>query len=165
MDDSAEPSNVLANVREARAAAPAAKLILLTQRMDRTWLAHASSAGIDAAIAKSTRPAALGLLIREVAADNVFNAIAPAAASADCGANGSDLTARELEILRLVAAGGSNSSIASRLWVAEQTVKFHLSNIYRKLGVANRTEASHYAHVNGLLDAWAPEPAAVERAA
>jgi hypothetical protein len=36
--------------------------------------------------------------------------------------------------------------------VTEQTVKFHLSNVYRKLGVANRTEASHYAHMNGLAD-------------
>jgi DNA-binding CsgD family transcriptional regulator len=38
------------------------------------------------------------------------------------------------------------------LWVTEQTVKFHLSNIYRKLDVANRTEASRWAQVNGLLD-------------
>jgi DNA-binding CsgD family transcriptional regulator len=66
------------------------------------------------------------------------------------------LTARELEILGLVAEGASNSSIARQLWVTEQTVKFHLSNVYRKLGVANRTEASHHAHVNGLLDATAP---------
>ena len=54
-----------------------------------------------------------------------------------------ELTARELEILRLVASGNSNRRIAQRLWVTEQTVKFHLSNVYRKLGVANRTEASH----------------------
>ena len=37
--------------------------------------------------------------------------------------------------------------------MTEQTIKFHLSNVYRKLGVANRTEASHYAHVHELLDA------------
>jgi len=37
------------------------------------------------------------------------------------------------------------------LWVTEQTVKFHLSNIYRKLNVANRTEASRWAQLNGLL--------------
>jgi hypothetical protein len=40
--------------------------------------------------------------------------------------------------------------------VTEQTVKFHLSNIYRKLGVANRTQASHYAHVHGLLSLERP---------
>jgi DNA-binding NarL/FixJ family response regulator len=51
-----------------------------------------------------------------------------------------------------MAAGATNSSVARQLWVTEQTVKFHLSNIYRKLGVANRTEASHYAYTHGLLD-------------
>jgi DNA-binding NarL/FixJ family response regulator len=72
------------------------------------------------------------------------------------------LTARELEILRLVAAGLSNNRIAAQLWVAEQTVKFHLSNIYRKLGLANRTEASHYAHMHGLLGAPARTAAGPE---
>jgi DNA-binding NarL/FixJ family response regulator len=50
-----------------------------------------------------------------------------------------------------VAEGLSNQKIAKQLWVTEQTVKFHLSNIYRKLGVANRTEASRWAHRRGLL--------------
>jgi DNA-binding NarL/FixJ family response regulator len=61
------------------------------------------------------------------------------------------LTTRELEILKLVAGGSTNVEIAQRLWVTEQTVKFHLSNIYRKLEVGNRTQASHYAHINGLV--------------
>jgi DNA-binding CsgD family transcriptional regulator len=43
------------------------------------------------------------------------------------------------------------------LWVTEQTVKFHLSNIYRKLKVANRTEASRWAQLNGLLPAHREE--------
>jgi DNA-binding CsgD family transcriptional regulator len=63
------------------------------------------------------------------------------------------LTRRELEILRLVADGHSNAQLARMLWVTEQTVKFHLSNIYRKLDVANRTEASRWAQLNGVLDA------------
>jgi DNA-binding CsgD family transcriptional regulator len=62
------------------------------------------------------------------------------------------LTRRELEILTLVAEGRSNSQVAQVLWVTEQTVKFHLSNIYRKLDVSNRTEASRWAMVNGLLE-------------
>ena len=61
------------------------------------------------------------------------------------------LTKRELEILRLVAEGHSNAQLARMLWVTEQTVKFHLSNIYRKLDVANRTEASRWAQVHDLL--------------
>lgn len=63
----------------------------------------------------------------------------------------SDLTRRELEILKLVAEGHSNSQLARMLWVTEQTIKFHLSNIYRKLDVSNRTEASRWAQLNGLL--------------
>ena len=61
------------------------------------------------------------------------------------------LTSRELETLSWVAQGYTNGRTARKLWVTEQTVKFHLTNIYRKLGVANRTEASHYAMVNGLV--------------
>jgi DNA-binding NarL/FixJ family response regulator len=71
-----------------------------------------------------------------------------------------DLTRRELEILRLVAEGHSNSQLARMLWVTEQTVKFHLSNIYRKLNVANRTEASRWAQLRGLLSDVPVETAA-----
>ena len=65
----------------------------------------------------------------------------------------SDLTRREREILQLVAEGHSNAKLAKMLWVTEQTVKFHLSNVYRKLDVSNRTEAARWAQVNGLLSA------------
>ena len=41
--------------------------------------------------------------------------------------------------------------MAKQLWVTDQTIKFHLSNIYRKLDVANRTEASRWAQLNGML--------------
>jgi DNA-binding NarL/FixJ family response regulator len=61
------------------------------------------------------------------------------------------LTKREQEILELVADGRTNVEVAQMLWVTEQTVKFHLANVYRKLGVTNRTEASRRAHDNGLL--------------
>jgi DNA-binding NarL/FixJ family response regulator len=60
------------------------------------------------------------------------------------------LTARQLEILSAVAEGHTNAEIARDLWLTEQTVKFHLSKIYRRLGVSNRTEASRYA----LLAGW-----------
>src|SRR5206468_12815783 len=72
-----------------------------------------------------------------------------------------ELTRRELEILRLVAEGHSNLQLAQMLWVTEQTVKFHLSNIYRKLQVANRTEASRWAQLNGLLPSQRPSSAFV----
>jgi len=61
------------------------------------------------------------------------------------------LSERELSILSLLGEGLSNKQIAKRLWLAEQTVKFHLTNIYRKLGVSTRTEAVHIAYRHGLL--------------
>jgi DNA-binding NarL/FixJ family response regulator len=61
------------------------------------------------------------------------------------------LTRRELEILRLVAQANPNREIARRLWVTEQTVKFHLTNIYRKLGVCSRDEAARWWWSNGLV--------------
>ena len=62
------------------------------------------------------------------------------------------LTERELEILRALGEGHSNKEIAKLLWLAEQTVKFHLTNIYRKLDVGSRTEAVHWAYRHGLLE-------------
>jgi DNA-binding NarL/FixJ family response regulator len=74
-------------------------------------------------------------------------AVTPRAAASATDA----LSPRELEILRLVAEGRSNRQVAKQLWVTEQTVKFHLVNIFRKLGVQNRTEAGRWAHTRGLL--------------
>ena len=62
------------------------------------------------------------------------------------------LTERETAILSALSRGLSNEAIAKELWVAEQTVKFHLTKIYRKLGVANRTEAARLAYQNGLVE-------------
>jgi len=117
--------------------------------MEPDWLAEASEAGIDAAIAKIARPGSIGALVREVVRGNVFHAFARRAPAELPALH--ELTARELEILQLVASGDSNRRIAQRLWVTEQTVKFHLSNVYRKLGVSNRTEASHVAHQRNML--------------
>jgi len=51
-----------------------------------------------------------------------------------------------------VARGLSNKAIAKELWITEQTVKFHLGNVYRKLGISNRTEAARWALSKGLQD-------------
>ena len=89
-------------------------------------------------------------LVGAVATGKVFHSFSIVPSKSSAARDG--LTARELEILQMVAAGASNVRIAKTLWLAEQTVKYHLSNIYRKLGVANRTQASHYAHVHGLFE-------------
>ena len=65
--------------------------------------------------------------------------------------------------LVLVAEGHSNAQLARLLWVTEQTVKFHLSNVYRKINVSNRTEAARWAQLHGLLEA-APSDTGAEPA-
>ncbi len=142
--------HALARLREASEHVPAAQRLLLTLRMNEAWMNDAFAAGANAILSKSMHPVSLGTMLREVVRGNVVHRFErrPAAAIADC-----PLTLREKEILALVAEGATNGQIARTLWVTEQTVKFHLSNTYRKLGVANRTEASHYAHVNNLVTA------------
>ena len=61
------------------------------------------------------------------------------------------LSERELEVLRLVAAGRSNQQIAEALVISPRTVARHMSNIFVKLGVASRTEAARFAFDRGLL--------------
>jgi DNA-binding NarL/FixJ family response regulator len=153
IDHMAARQLALARIAELRAELPAAKLVMLASPMDPVWASEAASAGADAAIARTIRLDGVSALVREVVAGNVFHAFdvprAAPRAAADIGFPA--LTDRELEVLRLVAAGASNGRIAAQLWITEQTVKFHLSNVYRKLGVSNRTEASHHAYVHGLL--------------
>jgi DNA-binding NarL/FixJ family response regulator len=62
------------------------------------------------------------------------------------------LTPRERQVLAHVAKGRSNSEVAGELWLSEQTVKYHLTNIYRKLGVKGRTGAVRYAFEHGLIN-------------
>jgi DNA-binding NarL/FixJ family response regulator len=155
VEDGTEPERTLERIREARSAAPDAKVVLLSRDLAPGNLDEASVAGVDAVIDRQLETVTLGILVGQVAQGTIYHAFGTVEPTAENSAV-SELTARELEILKCVASGATNNQIAKRLWVTEQTVKFHLSNTYRKLGVANRTEASHYAHVHGLLRA---EPA------
>ncbi|MCF8010972.1 MAG: response regulator transcription factor [Clostridiales bacterium] len=65
----------------------------------------------------------------------------------------SGLTRREMEILQLVAQGDNNRSISEKLFISEKTVKNHLTNIFEKLDVGDRTQAALYAIKNKIVDA------------
>jgi DNA-binding NarL/FixJ family response regulator len=156
VDESAGSETVMAWAREIRAAMGETKIVLLTRDADPALIAEAEAAGVDAVIDKSASPASVGMLVREVVAGRVFRFARTAPEPASAQRAPGVLTARELEILGHVAAGRSNGKIASELWVTEQTVKFHLSNVYRKLGLANRTQAAHYAYSHGLVSATGP---------
>ena len=156
VDEMQASDEALERIRECREEAPAASILLLSMRMDDEWVARAIDAGVDACLSKSTHLPTLGLLIREVVDRNIISAPLPSVSEIRLSGSAEDLTAREREILGLAAAGLTNARIGRELWVTEQTVKFHLSNVYRKLGVSNRTEASRFAHTNGLVQGAGP---------
>jgi DNA-binding NarL/FixJ family response regulator len=152
VDEMQQHENAVARIREIRQEVPAAKVILLTMNMRPESLVKAVEAGAEAVISKAVEPTSLSTLVRETANGHVFHSIMNNRDYVGEMLKNCPLTPRELEILCCLADGSSNGEIAKQLWVAEPTVKFHLCNIYRKLGVTNRTEASHYAHRTSLLE-------------
>ena len=92
-----------------------------------------------------------GSALRQAVDGTVYSAIG-LPDPGESAARAAGLTERETAILAALARGLSNEAIGKELWVAEQTVKFHLTNIYRKLGVSNRTEAARLAYQNGLVE-------------
>jgi DNA-binding NarL/FixJ family response regulator len=102
-------------------------------------------------ISKSVDPSEFTSSIVQAVNGGAPPAIRQPNADRDRAEQADGLTDRELTIVKAVARGLSNSAIASDLWITEQTVKFHLTNIYRKLGVANRTEAARWAFTHGVV--------------
>jgi DNA-binding NarL/FixJ family response regulator len=145
----------IACIRRACERQASLKAIVLSAFDDSEHIEAALSAGAMAYVLKTAHPDDFAAAIRQSFEHSVYLAGAPVATTAtvEAEADTRGLTRRELEILRLVAEGHSNAQLAKMLWVTEQTVKFHLSNIYRKLDVSNRTEASRWAQVRGLLPA------------
>jgi len=146
----------VACVRLAKQVQPDLKTLVLSDDSGYESIEMAFAAGAEIYCVKTAQQQDLASAIRQVFDRSIYMAngggfettVRPVPALEPVA---HELTRRELEILRLVAEGHSNSQLARMLWVTEQTVKFHLSNIYRKLGVGNRTEASRWAQLHGLL--------------
>jgi DNA-binding NarL/FixJ family response regulator len=147
IDEMQDRAGAMARVEEVAEVLPEVKPLLLIREMDDVVVEAAFDAGADAVLSKAIHSVALGTLLRETVRCNIVHRHRPARSASER----SPLTARETEILGLAAQGYTNGRIARQLWITEQTVKFHLSNTYRKLGVTNRTEASRYAYVNDLV--------------
>ena len=64
-----------------------------------------------------------------------------------------ELSRRELEVVRLVAAGRTSHEIAAELFISTRTAEHHIANIYTKIGVSNRAAATRWAIANGIGDA------------
>jgi len=108
-------------------------------------------------VAKTIDPGELPSALQQAAQANVFR-VYGIPEDGPAAADEAGLSKQELVILKALVSGRSNRQIAKEMWLAEQTVKFHLSNIYRKIGVRNRTEAVRYAYRHGLLENPALEP-------
>jgi DNA-binding NarL/FixJ family response regulator len=155
--------------RRIRNSVPSTRVIVLTNHDQ------------DELVFSSIRAGASGYLLKEVTAAQLANAIrtvadgfsliypsiaarvldefgrlrsAPAegAASGDQDEGYHDLTAREREVLLLIAHGRSNKEIGGELKISERTVKTHVSNIFGKLELSDRTQVALYAHKRGLAD-------------
>jgi DNA-binding NarL/FixJ family response regulator len=139
------------------------RVLLLSTLEREDYLYETLQAGADGYVLKDIQPDELAQAVRSVARGEVL--VQPQIASrliSRFGRQGGQgrpinalesLTARELEVLRLLARGLRNKEIAARLYVSERTVNFHLANIYQKLNVSGRTEALSKAHEQGLLTA------------
>jgi DNA-binding NarL/FixJ family response regulator len=128
--------------------------IAVLSGMDSDEAVHAALAlGANAFISKNVEPPDLVKAIRQAAEGEISEPVGRAKKRVNAAAESTGLTERELAVLRELGEGRSNKEIARSLWLAEQTVKFHLTNIYRKLDVGSRTEAVHWAYAHGLIEA------------
>jgi DNA-binding NarL/FixJ family response regulator len=146
------------------------RALIVTSFGDHSGVAQALRAGARGYLSKDLEPSALAAAIRAVAAGHVLLSPEAAAALATAGAGGNyavggdptgggvgsgpgsgsnaagpQLTAREREVLQLLAEGKSNRDIARLLTVSEKTVKTHVSSVLMKLGVSDRTQAALWA--------------------
>ena len=130
---------------------PEVKVVVLSVSTDEHVIQTVLKRGASAYIVKSINPIDLPSALRQAVEGTVYSAIGMPDNS-NSPARAAGLTERETAILSALARGLSNEAIGKELWVAEQTVKFHLTNIYRKLEVSNRTEAARYAYEQGLVE-------------
>jgi DNA-binding NarL/FixJ family response regulator len=131
---------------------PETKTIVLSACDDAPTIESVLRAGATAYVLKTAASLDITSIIRQVASGAVVPApaTAPARSAAAEEPAGPSLTDRERDILSRVAAGMTTAAISRELWVSEHTIKFHLTNIYRKLGVSNRAGAVRYALEHGI---------------
>ena len=139
---------------------PTIAVVILSSYSDEAQIEAAREAGALGYIVKTVEPVDLAAVLRSALSGEPFalwgaEVLHDAAPTAGVAV----LSERETVVLESVARGLSNKEIGRELWISEQTVKFHLRNLYRKLGVSSRTEAARYAYSAGLVAALTVESA------
>ena len=140
--------------RRLRDASPDTKVVVFTSFSDRERIVQALDAGAVGYLLKDAEPEELHAAVR--AASRGEAPITPRAAAAllaDRRERPAEvaLTAREREVLGLVVEGLANKQIARRMGISEKTVKGHLTNLFQRIGVADRTQAALWAERTGAL--------------
>jgi DNA-binding NarL/FixJ family response regulator len=136
---------------------PKVAVLVLTTYADDESIATALRAGARGYLTKDAGRAEIGAALRSTAAgqstfDPEVSRRLIAGLSPGRGKESDGLTARETEVLRLIAQGLSNPEIAQRLYISEATVKTHINNTFAKIGARHRAEAVRYAYRNGIAD-------------
>jgi DNA-binding NarL/FixJ family response regulator len=131
---------------------PDSRFVVLASQDEPRRVRHLVTSGAQAYILRSARPSELVTAIRVVSGDGGRVMLSVSRRTVDVlkGGDSTLLSEREIEVLALVAAGKRNSEIGTALFIAEGTVKRHLTNIYAKLGASSRTDAIRLARVQGL---------------
>ena len=146
--------------RRLKQISPSTQVIVLTSFDDDEHILPAIRAGALSYILKDVSTAALAEAVRKAARGEVTMTPQVAARVMEelrqggqpSSQAGADLSEREVEVLRLIAEGRSNTEIAERLVISEHTVKRHVSNILSKLHLADSTQAAVYAWREGMVD-------------
>lgn len=149
------PVDGMTALRAIRALDAEARILILTSFVDAPHVAPAIESGATGYLLKTTEPEALIAAIRRArtgAPSYDPDAMRAMVDGMKQRAAVSELTERELEVLRLIAQGRSNQEISDTLFIGIKTVKTHVSNILAKLQVADRTQAAVYALNNGWIE-------------
>jgi DNA-binding NarL/FixJ family response regulator len=141
----------LACLERLRATHPDIRVVVCTASADPADITAAREGGAAGYVVKSVAAEALPAAVRRALDADEFLVVGAGEATAVGAELPAVLSERELSMLRTLARGLSNKAIGNELWITEQTVKFHLTNIYRKLGVENRTQATRVAYEHHLV--------------
>jgi two-component system response regulator DegU len=137
-------------VRSLTASKSPAQVVIFSAHEEPELIDTALRAGASAFITKRIDPRDLPAALRQALEPTLFRPLQQTAL-VDGKKAPVELTERELDVLYALTDGLSNKAIGKRLWLSEQTVKFHLTSIYRKLGVSSRTEAIATAYGRRLV--------------
>lgn len=142
-----------------RKVSPATRVLVLTVHDDVAYLRRAFEAGADGYVLKEAADVELVHAVRQVASGHQYvhptlgaALLAPDAPTARLGGPGGDLSEREVEVLRCIALGSTNSEIAERLYVSVRTVETHRAHVQQKLNIRTRAQLVRFARDAGLLE-------------